>query len=47
MKDHECRHLQVPQYKSLKVEALYEFIGQYPETFRYYPCQSEIRKLPK
>ena len=27
LKDHQCRHLQVPQYKSLKVQFLYDFIG--------------------
>ena len=47
IKDHQCRHLQVPQYKSLKVQFLYDFIGQYPETFPYYPDESEIHKLPK
>ena len=29
------------------MERLYEFIGQYPETFVYYPIKQEIRKLPK
>ena len=47
LKDHQCKHLQVPQYKSLKVERLYEFIGQYPETFLYYPEQCELAKLPR
>ena len=47
LKDHECRHLQVPQYKTLKVERLYQFIGNYPDTFRYYPVDSEIHRLPK
>ena len=31
----------------MKVERLHEFIGQYPETFAYYPVKQEIRKLPK
>ena len=31
----------------MKVERLYEFIGQYPETYAYYPVKQEIRKLPK
>ena len=29
------------------MERLYEFIGQYPETYAYYPVKQEIRKLPK
>ena len=29
------------------MEKLYAFIGQYPETYPYYPDESEIRKLPK
>ena len=37
----------MPQYKSLKVERLQQFISNYPDTFVYYPDESEIAKLPK
>ena len=29
------------------MQFLYNFIGQYPETFAFYPDESEIYKLPK
>ena len=37
----------MPQYKSLKVERLQQFISNYPDTFIYYPDECEIAKLPK
>ena len=47
LKDHECRHLQVPQYKSLSLDKLALFINGYPEVHWYYPDNQEMRKLPK
>ena len=44
---HECRHLQVPQYKSLSLDKLALFINGYPEVHWYYPDNQKMRKLPK
>ena len=40
-------HLQIPQYETLTVLKLYDFINQYPDAFPYYPVEQEVKKLPK
>ena len=47
IKGHQAEHLEIPQYKSLSVERLYDFMSNYPDTFKYYPVQQEIYRLPK
>ena len=44
LKDHQCRHLQVPQYKSLKVQFLYDFINVCKAYFAGEFNEATIRK---
>jgi hypothetical protein len=37
----------VPQYETLKVKHIYQFLNRYPDCYQYYPDAREIEKVPK
>ena len=43
----DAAHLQIPQYDTLSIQKLYEFMNDHPETFRYFPDACEMKKVPK
>ena len=44
----EVKHLNVPQYEGLKIEAFYKFASLYPECMRCFPIdQPEMDKMPR
>ena len=44
----EVKHLNVPQYEGLKIEAFFEFAEMYPEAMRCFPFDKHEReKLPR
>jgi hypothetical protein len=47
VKNDAIRHLAVPQYETLKVEHLLEFLDGHPDVKLYFPIKKEIYKLPK
>ena len=47
IKSPDAKHLQIPQYETLSVQKLYEFMHAYQETWPYFPEPVEMKKLPK
>ena len=43
----QIRHLHIPQYENLSVEAVLEFCKGYPEVFKYLPPLKEAKKVQK
>ena len=43
----DVRHITIPQYKSLKIEKIAEFVSPYNKVGQYLPDPKEIPKLPK
>ena len=44
----EVKHLNVPQYEGLKIEAFYEFAKKFPECMKAFPeDKHEMEKLPR
>ena len=48
IKGTDVKHLNVPQYEGLKIEAFFKFANNYPEVLRALPTeQAEKEKLPR
>ena len=44
----DVKHIHVPQYEGLKVEAMLDFASQYPEVMRVFPeSRKETMKMPR